>query len=209
MTLPRRLELLGWGTRRHGWILEDDYDSEYRYASRPIASLQGLDKSGSVIYCGTFSKVMFPSLRLGYMIVPDPLVDVFSGAKAVLDRHCPTVEQAVLAEFIADGHLARHIRRMRMLYWERQNILLENLHRELAGALEVRAHEAGMHVVGWLKGVRDSVISRRARDLGVDAPALTTYREKTGGRSGLVLGYAAYSGVQLRQAVTTLATAMG
>lgn len=210
MTLARRLELLAWAERKRCWILEDDYDSEYRYASRPIASLQGLDKSGSVIYCGTFSKVLFPSLRLGYIIVPAQLVDAFSGAKAVIDRHSPTVEQAVLAEFIAEGHLARHIRRMRVLYLERQNALLESLHRELAGAVEVRSHQAGMHVLGWLaKGMRDSVISRRARELGVEAPALTTYRERPGGRAGLVLGYAAYSEVQIRQALRTLAIAMG
>ncbi len=209
MTLARRLELLRWARRTRSWILEDDYDSEYRYASRPIASLQGLDKGGSVIYCGTFSKVMFPALRLGYVIVPPQLVDAFRGAKAVIDRHCPTVEQAVLAEFISEGHLARHIRRMRVLYLERQNILLESLHRELKGAIEVHSHEAGMHVVGWLaKGKRDSVVSMRARNLGVEAPALSSYREKPGGRGGLVLGYAAYSEQEIRSAVEKLAIAV-
>ena len=209
MTLSRRLELLRWAERKHRWILEDDYDSEYRYASRPVASLQGLDKSGTVIYCGTFSKVLFPSLRLGYIVVPAGLVDSFRGAKAVVDRHCPTVEQAVLAEFIAEGHLARHIRRMRMLYLERKDALLEILRRELAGALEVHSHEAGMHVVGWLQeGKRDSVVSRRALELGVEAPALTSYRETAGGRGGLVLGYAAYSEPQLREAVRILARAI-
>ncbi len=113
------------------------------------------------------------------MIVPPKLVDAFGRAKAVIDRHSPTVEQAVLAEFIAEGHLARHVRRMRMLYLERQNCLLDELHRELAGAIEVRSHDAGMHVLAWLgRGKRDSVISRRARELGVEAPALTTYRAK-------------------------------
>ncbi len=209
MTLSRRLDLLRWAERKRSWILEDDYDSEYRYASRPVASLQGLDKSGAVIYCGTFSKVLFPSLRLGYIVVPASLVDAFRGAKAVVDRHCPTVEQAVLAEFIAEGHLARHIRRMRMLYLERKDMLMENLRRELGGAVEVRSHDAGMHVVGWLqKGMRDSVVSRRALELGVEAPALTSYREKPGGRGGLVLGYAAYSEPQLRNAVRTLTTAI-
>ena len=209
MTLTRRLELLGWAERSHGWIVEDDYDSEYRYASRPVASLQGLDVNGCVIYCGTFSKVLFPSLRLGYVIVPPQLVDAFSRAKAVVDRHSPTVEQAVLAEFIAAGHLARHVRRMRVLYLERQNVLLDALHRELAGAVEVQSHEAGMHVLAWLaKGKRDSVVSRRARELGVEAPALTTYRAKPGGRGGLVLGYAAYTEQEIRAAVKKLAMAM-
>jgi len=209
MSLSRRLELLRWAERRRSWILEDDYDSEYRYASRPVASLQGLDKSGAVIYCGTFSKVLFPSLRLGYMVVPARLVDAFRNAKAVVDRHCPTVEQAVLAEFIAEGHLARHIRRMRMLYLERKHVLLDCLRRELAGAVEVRSHEAGMHVVGWLqKGSRDSVVSHRAQELGIEAPALTAYRDRPGGRGGLILGYAAYSEQQIREAVKRLAMAL-
>ncbi len=209
MTLPRRLELLRWAERRQSWILEDDYDSEYRYASRPVASLQGLDTSGSVMYCGTFSKVLFPSLRLGYLVVPPQLVDGFSCAKSVLDRHSPTIEQAVLAEFIADGHLARHFRRMRLLFLERQTVLLESLHNELGGAVEVRSHDAGMHVVGWLeKGKSDGVVSRRARQLGLEVPALTTYREKAGGRGGLVLGYAAYTERQISQAVKKLAEAV-
>ncbi|HKD86397.1 MAG TPA: PLP-dependent aminotransferase family protein [Terriglobales bacterium] len=209
MTLARRLELLDWAERRRSWILEDDYDSEYRYASRPVASLQGLDKGGTVTYCGTFSKVLFPALRLGYMVLPAPLVDAFRRAKAVIDRHCPTVEQAVVAEFIAEGHLARHIRRMRMLYLERQNALLESLRRELAGALEVHAHEAGMHVLALLaKGKRDGVISHRAQRLGVEAPALSGYRARPGGRGGLVLGYAGYSAQQIRAAVRKLALAM-
>ena len=209
MTLARRLELLGWAERSQSWIVEDDYDSEYRYASRPVASLQGLDVNGCVIYCGTFSKVLFPSLRLGYVIVPAQLVDAFSKTKSVIDRHSPTVEQAVLAEFIAEGHLARHVRRMRMLYLERQDTLLEALRHELAGAVEVQSHEAGMHVLAWLaKGKRDSVVSRRARELGVEAPALTTYRAKPGGRGGLVLGYAAYSEEEICRGVEKLARAM-
>jgi GntR family transcriptional regulator/MocR family aminotransferase len=209
MTLARRLELLRWAERGRRWILEDDYDSEYRYASRPVASLQGLDKSGCVIYCGTFSKVLFPSLRLGYVIVPPQLIDAFREAKSVIDRHCPAVEQAVLAEFIADGHLERHVRRMRMLYLERQGVLLDALHHQLGGAIEVRSHQAGMHVVAWLqKGKSDSVVARRARELGVEAPALTSYREKPGGRGGLVLGYAAYSEQQIKVAVKKLAMAM-
>jgi GntR family transcriptional regulator / MocR family aminotransferase len=209
MPLTRRLELLRWAERTRSWIVEDDYDSEYRYASRPVASLQGLDASGSVIYCGTFSKVLFPSLRLGYVIVPPQLVDAFHRAKAVFDRHSPTVEQAVLAEFIAEGHMARHVRRMRMLYMQRQNALLDALHRQLEGAVEVHSHEAGMHVIAWLaKGMRDSVVSRRARELGVEAPALTTYRAKPGGRSGLVLGYAAYSEKEIGAAVERLSKAV-
>ena len=117
---------------------------------------------------------------------------------------------AELAEFIAEGHMARHVRRMRVLYMERQNALLEALHRELKGAVEVHSHEAGMHVIAWLaKGMSDSVVSRRARELGVEAPALTTYRAKPGGRPGLVLGYAAYAEREIRAAVERLGAALG
>jgi GntR family transcriptional regulator/MocR family aminotransferase len=122
MSLPRRLALLKWASQAGAWVIEDDYDSEYRYAGRPLAALQGLDSEGRVIYLGTFSKVLFPALRLGYMVVPPDLVDAFMAARALSDRHCPVLDQAALADFIGDGHFARHIRRMRALYAERQAI---------------------------------------------------------------------------------------
>src|SRR5215211_5883732 len=124
MSLSRRLALLDWARRAGAWVLEDDYDSEYRYAGRPLAALQGLDTDGRVIYLGTFSKVLFPALRLGYLVVPPDLVDAFVNARALLDRHSPILEQVVLADFIAEGHFLRHIRRMRALYAERQAVLL-------------------------------------------------------------------------------------
>ena len=120
MSLPRRRALLAWAQQNKAWIVEDDYDSEYRYAGRPLASLQGLDEGDRVLYLGTFSKVLFPSLRLGYVVAPHALVDAFTSSRALYGRHAPGIDQAVLAEFIAEGHLARHIRRMRRLYAERQ-----------------------------------------------------------------------------------------
>lgn len=125
MSLARRLALLEWAERARAWVLEDDYDSEYRYAGRPLASLQGLDRAGRVCYIGTFSKVMFPSLRLGYLVAPPELAAAFAAARTIVDRHAPTVEQAALADFIIEGHFARHIRRMRALYAERQALLVE------------------------------------------------------------------------------------
>ena len=116
MSLSRRLALLDWANRTSAWILEDDYDSEYRYVARPLAALQGLDKSGRVIYIGTFSKVLFPSLRLGYMVVPSDLVEPFARARAGVGWCCPFIDQAVLADFISEGHFTRHIRRMRSIY---------------------------------------------------------------------------------------------
>src|SRR6185436_5841977 len=116
MSLRRRLDLLAWAKQNQAYILEDDYDSEYRFAGRPLASLQGLDDSESVIYVGTFSKVLFPALRLGYLIVPPGLVDAFLAFRSSTDYHLPLLEQLALTDFIAEGHFARHIRRMRALY---------------------------------------------------------------------------------------------
>src|SRR5262249_24442085 len=152
MSLSRRLGLLKWVRRRGAWILEDDYDSEYRYAGRPLASLQGLDQAGRVLYLGSFSKVLFPALRLGYLIVPPHLVDDFVAAHAVLDGPAPLFEQGVLADFLTEGHFVRHVRRMRVLYAERQAALVRAAARDLGGLLDVRAAEAGMHLIGWQPG---------------------------------------------------------
>src|SRR5207245_851758 len=150
MSLSRRLALLEWAQRSNALIIEDDYNSEYRYAGRPLASLQGLDKAGRVIYIGTFSKTIFPSLRLGCIVVPKDLTSTFIAARALIDRHSPSLDQATLADFINEGHFARHIRRMRTLYEERQAILVAAARRELEGLIEVAPADAGMHLVGWL-----------------------------------------------------------
>jgi GntR family transcriptional regulator / MocR family aminotransferase len=209
MSLPRRLALLEWASRAAAWVLEDDYDSEYRYAGRPLAALQGLDSEGRVIYLGTFSKVLFPALRLGYMVVPPDLVDVFAAARALVDRHSPTLDQAALADFIADGHFARHIRRMRALYAERQAILVEATTHELAGALDVSPAEAGMHLVGWLReGMNDVEASRQATTHGVEAPPLSLYSLQPPRRGGLLLGYTAVGEKEIRDGVQRLAKAL-
>ncbi len=179
MSLNRRLALLEWASASGAWILEDDYDSEYRYAGRPLAALQGLDTAGRVIYVGTFSKVLFPALRLGYLVVPPELVDAFVAARALADRHSPSVTQAALADFIDGGHFARHVRRTRALYAERQAALVRAAQRTLGGLLEVAPAEAGMHLMGWLPvGVDDRVAARaalgprrgRAAALGLSSP---------------------------------------
>jgi GntR family transcriptional regulator/MocR family aminotransferase len=127
LSLANRLELLDWATQNGAWILEDDFDSEYRYESKPIPALQGLDRNGRVIYFGTFSKVLFPSLRLGYLIVPDDLLDSFVAARWISDRCSPLVEQSALADFISEGHFASHIRRMRALYMERRTVMVATI----------------------------------------------------------------------------------
>jgi GntR family transcriptional regulator/MocR family aminotransferase len=145
MSLNRRLELLAWARRQSAVIIEDDYDSEYRYSGSPLPALQGLAQEVPVVYCGTFSKVMFPGLRIGYLIVPDNLVPAFTRAKRLADNYTPILEQIALRDFIAGGHLARHIRRMRRLYGSRREALLEALKRHFGECATVHGEAAGMH----------------------------------------------------------------
>ena len=210
MTLPRRLELLRWADRSDAWIVEDDYDSEYRYSGRPLEALQGLDGAGRVVYVGTFSKVLLPSIRLGYLVVPPDLVDAFVAARELTDRHSPSIEQAVMADFIVEGHFARHIRRMRTLYAERQDALVEAAREELAGLLEVRPAEAGMHLLGRLpEGTDDRQASRLAAKQGVEVPPLSLHGIEASQRPGLLLGYAAVESREIREGVRRLAAALG
>ncbi len=209
MTLARRLELLRWAERSDAWIVEDDYDSEYRYSGRPLEALQGLDGAGRVIYVGTFSKVLLPSLRLGYLVVPPDLTEAFANARELADRHSPSIEQAVMADFIVESHFARHIRRMRILYAERQDALVEAATEELAGLLAICPAEAGMHLLGRLpEGTDDRDASRRAAGQGVEAPALSAHSIEASPAPGLLLGYATTKPGEIRKGVRRLATAL-
>ena len=197
--------MLDWAGRANAWVVEDDYDSEFRYAGRPLAALQGLDRDGRVIYLGTFSKVLFPSLRLGYLVVPPDLVDAFVAARAAIDRQTSTLMQAVVADFINEGHFLRHIRRMRTLYSERQETLLRAAQRDLGGALEVCPCATGLHLMGWLGDRRgDQKASQAAAQAGVEAPPLSSYCLERLERGGLLLGYAGSDGRQIRDAVRRL-----
>jgi GntR family transcriptional regulator/MocR family aminotransferase len=209
MSLRRRLELIDWAKRNEAWIVEDDYDSEFRYSGRPLASLQGLDPHGRVVYIGTFSKVLMPSLRIGYVVAPPALVDVFTHAKAHADWSCPQFEQSVLADFLVEGHFARHIRRMRALYQERQGLLVQAARQRLGGLLDVRAESAGMHLAGWLPpDLEDQRASRAAVEAGVDAAPLSTYALEPYPRGALLLGYAAFGERDLTSGVEKLARAL-
>ena len=190
MSATRRMLLLNWAARAGAWIIEDDYDSEYRFGSRPIASLQGLDTDARVIYIGTFSKVMFPALRLGYMVLPKDLVPAFSAAREAADIFSSTLYQAVLTDFIREGHFARHIRRMRMLYMERRRGLLNAIQIQMGDMLEVIGAEAGMHLVALLPpGTDDVAVSMKAVQMGISAMPLSTCYLKPPKRGGLILGY--------------------
>ncbi|MGA9306803.1 MAG: PLP-dependent aminotransferase family protein [Candidatus Sulfotelmatobacter sp.] len=189
MSASRRMQLLEWAQRSESWIIEDDYDSEYRYNSKPIASLQGLDSNGRVIYIGTFSKVLFPSLRLGYLVIPADLLDRFLAVRLAMDIGPPNFFQSVLAEFISEGHFSRHIRRMRLLYEERRSVLIDCLHKDLGFAADITGGEAGMHLAVALKGIRDCEIAERAARRNLWLVPLSTSYLGGASRQGFVLGF--------------------
>jgi GntR family transcriptional regulator / MocR family aminotransferase len=207
MSASRRMQLLNWAAHTGAWIIEDDYDSEFRFGARPISSLQGLDISARVIYVGTLSKVMFPALRLGYVVVPKDLVESFSTVRDASDQFSSTLYQAVMTAFIRGGHFARHIRKMRMLYMERRAALVEAIQNQLGNKLEIVGSEAGMHLVALLpQGVSDIAVAKKAAKIGISAmPLSSCYLDRTI-RSGLILGYGGTDPQQIRDGVRKLAT---
>lgn len=209
MSLKRRLELLEWARAAEAWIIEDDYDGEYRYTGRPIPSLQGLDGAGRVIYIGTFSKVLFPSLRIGYLVAPRDLSEAFIKGRIIADLHSSTIAQAALADFIEEGHFARHLRRMRKLYAERQSCLITAAKAGLSGLLEIEEREAGMHLLGWLPdGVDDQAAAHAAWQHNLIALPLSTFSLKPIKHRALVLGYTAFNERKIRAGVRRLRTAL-
>ncbi len=185
----RRVSLLNWAGSRDSWIIEDDYDSEYRFDVRPIASLQGLDTDGRVIYVGTFSKVLFPALRLGYIVVPKNLVSYFMASSLPTHIYI-TLYHAVLADFIREGQFAHHIRKMRIIYMERRTALINAIRREMGKTVEVTGVEAGMHLVGLLpSGIKDRLVSNQAARNPISAMPWSACYRKPPSRGGLILGY--------------------
>jgi GntR family transcriptional regulator/MocR family aminotransferase len=204
LTAARRLALLEWAREADAWIIEDDYDSEYRYAGAPLPSLRALDVDGRVVYVGTFSKTLFPALRMGYVIVPAHLVDAFRAARGVSGRQAPGVQQAVLAAFVEGGHYERHIRRMRTLYQERRAALLD-YGRSRIGELEFKPHDGGMHVLARLTvPLADHSIAADAMSAGVELSAVSAYTV-THRQQGLLLGFAGFTSERLAEACDQLA----
>lgn len=196
MSLARRLALLQWAEQAEAYVLEDDYDSEYRYEGHPVEAVQGLDRAGRVIYVGTFSKVLFPALRLGYMVLPQPLVPLFTAAKWLTDRHSSTLEQEVLSDFISEGHFERHLRRTRTHNAARRAVLLEALERYLSGRVDIMGENAGMHLLVWLRGIPPAtldVVIDKAAAAGVGIYSVASYYLTPPERAGLLLGYTALS----------------
>src|SRR5436309_10789848 len=205
MSASRRLQLLEWARSAGAWIMEDDYDSEYRYDTMPIASLQGLDTNGRVIYIGSFSKVMFPSLRLGYLVIPPDLVERFAAMRETMDI-CPAdIAQAVMLEFIREGHFARHIRRMRPIYAERREVLVAELAREFGEGAEVIGDEAGLHLALLLPKLRNDqkLAARAAKESLWLSPLSASYVGRSP-RHGFILGFGNTNLSQIAPAVGQL-----
>lgn len=206
MSLARRLALLGWAERSKSWIIEDDYDSEFRYDGRPIAAVQGLDASNRVIYVGTFNKVMFPSLRLAYVVAPPDLVDSVVAARALCDGHPPVLAQAALADFITDGHFGAHVRQMRALYHERRDALLDALATYVGARLRIGPSDAGMHLTGMLsRDADDRAIAVAASAAGLGVRALSRQYLRRSRTQGLMLGFTGSPPDALRRGTRTLA----
>jgi GntR family transcriptional regulator/MocR family aminotransferase len=189
--------------------VEDDYDSEFRYAGRPLPALQGLDAHGSVLYVGTFSKSMFPALRIGYLVAPPDLVEVLARARWAADRQTPTREQLALEAFIREGHLERHIRRMRVLYGARREALLAALHRHLGGRVSVQGEGAGLHLMVRLRtAFSDEALVHRAANLGVGLESIASCRLRARGAGEFLLRFGCLEEATIREGIRRLALAM-
>ena len=204
MSASRRLQLLEWAEQYNAWIIEDDYDSEYRYESMPIASLQGLDSNSRVIYIGTFSKVMFPSLRLGYIVIPTDLIQAFLSVRLSMDIGPPHFSQAVMADFIAEGHFSRHIRRMRVIYGDRREALIQSLRKDFGFGIDIVGGQAGMHLSITLKHVCDREIAMKAAKEKLWLVPLSGSYLQRPLRQGFILGFGSTSTGEMQPAVKKL-----
>jgi GntR family transcriptional regulator/MocR family aminotransferase len=208
LSLPRRQSLLAWARRSHAWVIEDDYDCDFRYQAQPLPCLHALDPDGRVIYLGSFSKTLFPALRLGYLIVPHQLVGGFLRARLASDLHPPALEQSMVARFLADGHYQRHLRRMQAAYSERLEALRQAMARSGA-PLSLRPVHSGLHAVADLEGVAAERVSATAAERQLEVVPLSHYYRGDGPRqNALLLGFAAVGPRPLRAAVEKLAQAI-
>lgn len=202
LPLARRLALLDWARRTDALVVEDDYDGEFRYEDQPLQSLQGLDNDGRVIYLGTFSRTVFPALRIGYLIVPKSLVAAFAAAKWLSDRHTATLEQETLAEFITSGMFERHLRRVRRANASRRKVLHEAVNRCFGSRVHVTGYGAGAHVVLWpAKRVSEAAVIEAAASRGVGVYGISPYFLTQPSRSGFMLGYSRMKEADIREGI--------
>jgi GntR family transcriptional regulator/MocR family aminotransferase len=209
LSLERRFDLLRWAGTSGAVLIEDDYDSEFRFSGRPVPAMKSLDDAGAIFLIGTFNKVLFPALRLGYIVVPDAWIDAVIALRYQSDRYPPAVPQAILARFIEDGHFARHLRRMRELYGRRRQALAEDLHRYLRGALEVPDITAGLSTPAYLlNGMSGRHAATLATEAQLETWSLDRFALKRRDLRGLLLGFAAFTPREIRAGVQTLARAL-
>ena len=206
LSLSQRIKLLNHAAGKNMWIIEDDYDSEFRYNGRPIPALQGIDTNGNVIYLGTLSKVLLPALRLGYIVLPTAaLTRQFAVAKSAIDGQINIITQATIAAFITQGHFARHIRRMRVLYKKAQDDLVNLINLHLPGKLTLIPVDAGMHLLAWLPPDIDAVtVAAQAKRQGLIIHALSQYGTRFNHKNGLILGFAGFGYSEMEKAVLVL-----
>lgn len=199
-----RLKLLDWAAQNNTWIIEDDYDSEFHFHHKPVAALQGMADHTPVIYMGSFSKTLFPALRLGYLVVPEELVDIFIKAKSFMSGESPLLTQAVIADFILEGHFTRHLRKMRLIYrdkWEHLQSLLNN---ELKNKVSPIAKSAGMHLAISIPNCDDKTLANKLKKKGFGSSPLSAYYLNEPSLTGLVLGFANTNTIQRKEMVATL-----
>jgi GntR family transcriptional regulator/MocR family aminotransferase len=209
LPLARRLALLQWAKRAGAVVIEDDYDGEFHYEGHPVESMQGLDAEGRVIYIGTFSRTIFPALRIGYLVAPKSLIGAFAGAKWLCDRHTPTLEQETLAEFIVSGAYERHLRRARRKNAARRRALLEAIGHHLSDRVEVTGESSGAHVALWPRArCSEETLIARAAEHGVGIAGISQYYLKPNPRPGLLLGYSRLGESQIREGIARLAEAL-
>ena len=207
MPLGRRLALLGWAKANNALILEDDYDGELRYSGHPLGALQGLDSDGRVVYLGTFSKVLFPALRLGYVVLPDALLSAFLQAKELVDRGAPTLTQAAVADFITEGHFERHLRRLRREYGQRRQILVQSLGQYLPDKVRYVAAEAGLHVMLFLPpGQDENKVIRDSAAAGIGVYPGAPYHLLQPAEPSILLGFSGLSEDQIKHGIRQLAS---
>jgi GntR family transcriptional regulator / MocR family aminotransferase len=209
MPLERRLALLRWAQEHKALVLEDDYDGELRYSEHPLAALQGLDKDGRVVYLGTFSKVLFPALRLGYVVLPPVLLAPFLQAKQLVDRGAPTLTQAAVADFITEGHFERHLRRLRKAYGQRRAALVGALQSHLGGKVEYSQAEAGLHVMVYLsRGYDEAEVVRKAAEAGVGVYPGEPYHVQKAPGPSILLGFSGLHEKDIEEGIRRLAAVL-
>ena len=210
MSLERRMALLRWAARAGAFVIEDDYDSEYRFGGPPVPALQSLDNHSSVIFTGSFSKTLFPALRVGYVVLPAPLVEPFVSLRYRTDFRNSSFDQAVLCDFIVDGHLARHLRRMRNLYAERLANLIEGSRQHLGGLLEISSVRAGLYTIGYLKnGMASRQAEKLAEAQGIEVLAVDRCTLRRADPNALLLGFGGFDEAAIRRGLIRLAKALG